>query len=227
MASNRKACEEFIYGFMGRLTRGGGNRTIYERLFKQMNNAQFEEFVVKLENGMPLSIWASNYDKKEMIDYENVLKLCKEIGVELETEIVIYDPDTGVKTKTAIKHMVGVAEVRKQRQMWVKKFSAAKDDTQIDDLTGQVMGDSRSTGLSMPEIQVLRNLGLHTMANELYNVKGGDVDALKAYRGDLMATGSTTTNGSLRQGTIAKSLKTTHFLLRGRHLDNNIDKRYG
>jgi hypothetical protein len=227
MAKNRKAFEDFVLTFMGKLTVGGNNRVIYDRLFKSMNDAQFEQFIVKLEGGQSLAIWASNYDPREMIHYENIIKLSKEYGVAIEQQLVVYDEDTGIKSLTAYKAIVGTAEIRKQRQMLVKKFSGAKNDHSIDDLTGQVMGDSRSTGISQPEITVLRNLGLQTMANELYNVKGGDNQALRAYKNDLLTTGKTTTNGSLKKGDIAKVLKTGHFLLRGRHIDNNMDKRYG
>lgn len=225
MASNRKAFEEFVYSFMGKLTKGGGNRTIYERLFGGFSDKDMEAFVVKLEQGMPLCIWASSLDPKEMLDFENILKLAKEYKVELKQQLVIFDEDTGIKSMTEYEAIIGMAEFRKQRQMLVKKFGGAKNDHQVDDLTGQVMGDSRSTGLSQPEITVLRNLGLNILANELYNVKGGDLDALKAYKNDLLTTGKTNTNSSLRKGTIAKVLETAHRLLRGRHIDGNLNTR--
>jgi len=228
MAKNRKKAEEFVLEYMGEITTGGGNRIIYERLFKAMNDAQFDQFVNKVEkNGGSLAIWASNYDPKEMINYENIIKLSKKYGVEIEQQLIIYDADTGAKALTPHKAVVGLAEFRKQRQMLVKKFSAAKNDNQIDDLTGQPMAYSRATGISQPEITVLRNLGLDIMANELYNVKGGDVEAFKAFKNDLLTTGRTTTSGSLKKGTIPKVLRTAHYLLRARGIDNNLDKRYG
>jgi hypothetical protein len=225
MAKNRKGFEDFILTFMGKVTKGGGNRIIYERLFKAMNDKQFEEFMVKLEEIEVLAIWGSNNDPNEMIDWENLKKLAKEYNVSLEQRLVIYDEETGIKSMTPYTAIVGTDVLRKQRQMWVKKFSAAKDDTKIDDLTGQVMGDSRSTGISQPEITVLRNLGLTTMANELYNVKGGDQQALRAYKNDILTTGKTNTNSSLERGDIAKVLKTAYYLLRARGIDNNMNSR--
>jgi hypothetical protein len=224
---NRKEAEEFVLGFMGELTEGGGNRVIYSRLFEAMNDAQFGDFVDKVEQLGSLSIWGSNYNPKEMIHYENLLRISKKYGVEIEQQLIVFDEETGIKSMTPYKAIVGTGELRKQRQMWVKKFSAAKDDHSIDDLTGQVMGDSRSTGISQPEITVLRNLGLTIMANELYNVKGGDLQALRSYKNDLLTTGKTNTNASLQKGDIAKSLKTAHYLLRARGIDNNMNKRYG
>lgn len=222
MAGNRKKFEGYVLEFMGKLTKGGGNKIIYHRLFSAMDDKAMEVFIQTLEAGGQLSVWASNYIPEEKLDYNNLLKVCKEYGVEIEQQLVIYDEDTGIKSLAPYKAIVGRAEARKQRQMWQKKFSAAKNDYEIDDLTGQPMGDSRATGISGPEITVLRNLGLHTMANELYNVKGGDQDALKAYKNDLLTTGTTTTNGSLRKGSGTKILSTVFHLLRGRHIDSNV-----
>jgi hypothetical protein len=162
-----------------------------------------------------------------MIQFSNIQKLAKKYGILLEQRIIVKDPETGITSMSPYKATVGTIPVRKQRQMQVTKFSYAMHDYDIDDLTGQVTGDSRSTGISQPEITVLRNMGLETMANELYNVKGGDLDALKAYKNSLITTGSANVNAALRSGTIAKVLSSVHFLFRGRHIDTNFNKRYG
>lgn len=222
---NRKAFEEYVISYMKRLTKGGGNATIYKRLFAGMNDKQFEEFIKELENGTPLSIWSTNLNKDEEISWDTLLKLGKEIGVELEQQLIITDEDTGIASLTPHKVVVGTVDVRRQREMLVKKFGGAKDDHVIDDLTGQVTGDSRAAGISQPEINNLRSLGLTTVANELYNVKGGDPEALKAYKNELINDGKTTTNEALKRGGVAKVLRTAHFLLRARHLDNNLDKK--
>lgn len=221
---NRKAFEDYVIGFMKKVTKSGHNAVIYRRLFDRLNDKEMEEFVQQLEAGMSLSIWAGNHGK-DMVVFENIKKLALEIGLELEQQLIIVDEDTGIRSLTHYKAIVGTAEVRKQRQMLVKKFSAAKDDHSIDDLTGQVMGDSRASGMSQAEVTVLRNLGLNTLANELYNVKAGDAEALKVYKNDLITSGKTTTNGSLKRGTGVKVLRTANRLLRGRHIDNNLDER--
>lgn len=226
MAQNRKAAEAFILDIMGRATKNGFNRTVYEKVFKDLNNSQFEEFVKALESGKKLAIWFTDHSPDDMPVFTNMLKLCKEVGVELEQQLVVFDEDTGVKTLTPHKAIVGVVEARNQREMLSKKISVATNDNSIDDLTGQVMGESRATGISQPEITVLRSLGLTIMANELYNVKGGDQQALRAYKNDILTTGKTTTNGSLKKGSVAKVLHTAHYLLRGRMLDNNFNSRY-
>lgn len=227
MKGNRKAFEAFVLEFMGALTEGGGNKTIYQRLFAKLDDNQIEEMVVRIEQGSPLSVWVSNWDTKEMIHFENIQKIAKKYGIQLEQRLIVKDPETGVKSMTPYTVTVGTIPIRKQRQMQVTKFSYAMHDYDIDDLTGQVTGDSRSTGISQPEITVLRNMGLETMANELYNVKGGDLDALRDYKNNLITTGVANVNASLRKGTIAKVLSTVYFLFRGRHIDSNLNKRNG
>ena len=110
---NRKAFEDFVISFMKRVTKGGGNAVIYRRLFDRLNDKQFEEFVQELENGRSLAIWASNLDKKESIVWNDILKLSKELGIELEQQLIITDEDTGIASVTPHKVVVGTVEVRK------------------------------------------------------------------------------------------------------------------
>ena len=226
--NNRKAAEEFLIKEMTTITPNGGNGVIYKNLLSKMSDKEFEEFVTHLENGGDLAIWLSNSDRKDDIDFDDVVKRCEELGYPVYQRIVTYDIDTGLKTMTSHPQFVGTAELMKQSQMWAKKVSYAANDNHVEDLTGQVMGDSRATGFSMPEIHVLGlALGLPNTVDELYNVKGGDTSALKAYRNDLIETGGTTINSCLKRGDIAKSLKTLHYWMNARLLENNLDVRNG
>lgn len=223
--SNRKAAEDIILSFVKELTKGGHNFKVYSDLFSRLNDEQFGQFIDQIDKAGGIPIWSSNWDKDEHIEYDTILRLAKKYDVALETQLILTDEDTGLEFITPETYLVGTAEIRKQRQMLVKKFGAAKDDTSIDDLTGQVVGDSRGTGISGPEIKVLIALGLPTVAKELYDVKGGDIKALDVYRTELMETGQTNVNTALKRGSGQKSLQTSHFLFNARHIENNLDKR--
>lgn len=225
MAANRKAFEKLVLDTMGRVTKGGGNRTIYERIFKVCTDEQIEGMIQWCEQGNSLPVWSPGGVPAEELHFDTLMGLCNEFKVKIMQRIISYDEDTGIMSMSPNEAIVGRSELRAQRQFWAKKFNAAKNDYKIDDLTGQVSMESRATGISMPEITVLRGLGLNIMANELYNVKGGDQDALKAYKNDLLTTGKTTTDGSLRKGSGTKVLSTVHYLLRGRHINNNINNK--
>ena len=226
---SRKAAEKFILEFMGKITRGGGNKLIYSELFKTMSDQQFEEFVVKLEKGLEnrqsIPIWASNTDKDEEIDFDIVVKLAEEYGVSLEQQLILTDDTTGIEFLTPKTSFVGITEYRKQRQMLQKKFGAGKDDNTIDDLTGQVVGESKGGGISNPENQIMKTLGLVVTNQELADVRGGDLKALETYRNELITTGQATVYGALRNGNGVKSMKTLHYLLRQRFIDNNLHTR--
>lgn len=226
---SRKAAEEFLLKFMGEVTKGGANRRIYESLFKNMTDEQFMAFVDKaekgLENRQSLPVWSSNTDKSEGIDFDHIVKLAKKYSVALEQQLIMTDEATGIEFTTPKACYVGITEWRKQRQMLQKKFGAGKDDNTIDDLTGQVVGESKGGGISNPENQILKTLGLIITGQELGDVRGGDLKALDAYKNELITTGTATVYGSLRKGSGVKSMKTLHYLLRQRFIDNNLNTR--
>lgn len=228
MKANRKKAEDFLVETMRSLTPNGGNGDYYKAFLGAMDDTEFDKYVTWLENGGDITVWLSNTDRKDDVDFEHIVKLCKDLGVPVMQRIVSYDIDTGLKNMTDKEHFVGTAELMQQGQMWAKKVSAAKDDTKVEDLTGQVMMESRATGFSVPEVSVMGlSLGLDKAVGEIYSVKGGDLDALKAYRTDLIETGKTNTKEVLARGTAAKSLVLVHKVLRARMLDNNLDKRHG
>lgn len=222
---NRKEIEGDILQLAGDFTKGKGNHKLYTELFARLNDEQFKSFWNSIcDNGF-IPMFVDNFDMQETIDYDHMVKVAEKYNIPLEQQLVLIDPDTGLEHTTPEKALVGIAEVRKQRQLQAKKFGASKHDYEVEDLTGQPTGDSRAGGISNPEIQVLLSLGLPTMAKELADVRGGDIDAYRAYKNDILTSGRTTTESSLERGSGVKSLQTAHFLLYGQHIDNNLGDR--
>lgn len=222
---NRKEIEKDILDLAKRFTKGGGSFKIYTELFGRLDDDQFATFWNSVCDNEFIPMFVDNFDMKETIDYDMMVKLGKDLDIPLEQHVVMIDPDTGLEHTLPETAVVGIAEVRKQRQLQVKKFGASKNDYNVEDLTGQPTGDSRAGGISNPEIQILLSLGLPTMAKELADSRGGDVGAYRAYKNDILTTGRTTVQSSLERGTGVKSLQTAHFLLRGQGLDNNMADR--
>lgn len=220
---HRREIEEEILTFAKRMTPGGGSHSVYQALFKRLNDEQFKAFWNGICDSNFIPIFVNNFDNKEMIDFDEICRFAKEEGIPLEQQLVITDPDSGLQYTTPEKAVVGYAETRKQRQLQAKKFGASKHDHETEDLTGQPTGDSKAGGISSPEIRVLLGLGLKTTAKELFDVRGGDTKAYNAYKSDILTSGETTTQSSLKRGGGVKSLQTAHFLLRGRMLDNNLN----
>lgn len=222
---NRKEAEKFLLGMLKKVTKNGNNTKIYEERFKSMNDKEFDQFVNEIENYGGIPIYLSNVIKDDDIVYTNILKLAKELGTEFEQYLFITDDDTGLVHKTAEKHLVGPAPVRKQRQMLSKQMTYAKDDSNISDLTGQAYGDSKGAGFSFQEANILRQHKMINTAKEFYDVLGGDLDALKSFRENVENTGTTNITQNLKQGSGVQSVKTLHYLLRARYINNNLNKR--
>lgn len=220
---NRKEIESEILALAKDFTKGGDNHKLYSELFGRLNDAQFASFWNGICDSGYIPMFVSNFDMKETIDYDLMVKVATKHGIPLEQQLVITDPDTGLQHTTPETCLVGPTEIRKQRQLQTKKFGASKHDYEVEDLTGQPTGDSRAGGISNPELQVLLSLGLPTLAKELADVRGGDAGAYRAYKNDILTSGQSTTQSALQRGTGVKSLQTAHYLLRAQHLDNNLD----
>lgn len=223
--AKRKAIEEGILEFAGSITPGGGSRQVYESIFKNCTDEQFDKIWDGIKKRGYIPIFLDNFDSMEMIDYDLVVGLCNKWEIPLEQQVIIPDPDTGIFHTTPETALVGIVEVGKQRQIIVKKIGVSKHDYDIEDLTGQPTGDSKAGGISNPEINILIALGLSTVAKELASVKGGDIGAYRNYKSQLSTTGTANTQEALRNGTGVKSLQTASWLLRGRHILSTIGER--
>lgn len=221
----RKLIETGILKFAKEITPGGGNHRIYSNLFAVMNDTQFSLFWDTIKKRGYIPVFMDNFDQKEMLDYDYAITLGKKWDIPLEQQVVFIDPDTQIEHKTPEGTVVGISEVTKQRQILIKKIGGAKHDFDVDDLTGQPIGDSKGAGISNPENHMLLALGLPTMAKELTAVKGGDIDAYREYKNSLTTTGSADVNTALKAGSGAKSLVSASWLLYGRHLGNTMRER--
>lgn len=222
MLKNRKEIEADILFLAKRFTPGGFGHQVYTNLFTAMSDDQFKQFWNAIVKSGFIPMFVDNYKRKEMISFELMGKLAKELDIPLEQQLIMVDPDSGLEYTTPQTALVGIVETRKQRQLQAKKFGASKHDHSIEDLTGQPTGDSRAGGISAPELNVLLGIGCPNVAKELADVRGGDVGAYRAFKNDILTTGRSTVEGSLAQGTGVKSLSTVYFLLRGELLDNNL-----
>lgn len=222
---NRKEIERDILELAKKFTIGGGNHKLYSELFGNLKDDQFAKFWNSICDNKFIPMFVDNFDPKEGISYDHMVKVAAEYGIPLEQQLVITDPDTGLQFTTPETALVGIAEARKQRQLQAKKFGASKHDYETEDLTGQPTGDSKAGGISNPEIQVLLSLGLPTLAKELADVRGGDAGAYRAYKNDILSSGRATTESALARGTGVKSLQSAHYLLMGQHIDNNLNAR--
>lgn len=220
--SKRKAIEQGILEFVKEVTPGGGNHRIYSALFKRLSDEHFIVLWEQIKKRCYIPVFLDNFDQKEMVDYAHLKTLSEKWKIPLEQQVTFIDPDTGIKHTTPQTAIVGIVEVAKQRQIVIKKMGVAKHDFDVEDLTGQPVGDSKGAGVSNPENNIFVALGLTTMAKELASVKGGDLGAYRQYKSDLVSSGTASVQGSLKAGSGVKSMQTAEWLMKGRHLIVNL-----
>jgi len=189
--ANRKGAEELILKYIDKIAPGGENKKLYEDLFKSMNAKEFDEFMVNLKNKkitlcviVPL-----NSDISKHTTVKNNVKIGKELGYDFFQHVTIKGQDGVPPYKSPNKYLVYKLPFRRAAQTISKKISIPKNTKSIDLSTGQVTGDSQSSKLTYPEIQMLTGMGLEKSLKELLKNRGGDLKSQNAMMNILYKTG--------------------------------------
>lgn len=212
-----------------------GTKTVdaYVNTINKMTDKELEAFIVALENGVSdnpdprkpmalISLIAPNLVKGPQLDVDRNLKLAEKMGYNFFEQLWLTDPTTGLTTLTNKKYLCMHLPVRRQAQTLDHKISVAADDTKVDDLTGQVTGESKGSGISYPEIQMLEAQGLPNTINELIRARGGDEEAWRIMKRQIIESGEFNNEVLDNVDTRAKVNKTLHHILSGMHIRNNV-----
>lgn len=217
----RKAVEQFIISYIDKLVSGKFNTELYTKLFNSMSDEQFDKFMNKLKNNQAtLSVIIPNNRKDLTVNTENNIKLAKELGFDFFQQLEVGRTDTQPAYKTVNKYMILKLPVRRTAQLLTKKISIPKDNTHIDQSSGQVTGASKGSKISAPEVQVLAGLGLKTSLRELMKIRGGDLGAGNAMNQYLQETGIARQTEVERYSTGVVSKKTLKAYYAGMHIAN-------
>ena len=172
--SKRKAVEAYIIDMVVKITKSDFNKKLYQDLFKSMNNQEFDAFMHKLKDGDILNIIVPHDKGVTNITVENNFKLMKSLGSDFfqHATFTSSNPDIpDVKSKYRYYNLL--LPFRRTKQTSDKGLSVADSDKKVDSITGQVIGDSQTSKLSYPEVQVLNGMGLNDSVSELLSDRGG------------------------------------------------------
>lgn len=219
---NRKAAEEEVYKYIEKILPGSENVALYQAAFKKMSDAQFEAFIVGLEDDSHiLSIISPNLAGPKL-DLKRNMAVAKELGHDFFQRLWLTDSDTGTVYLTPLKYLVMDLPLRRQVQLLVKKSSIPEDNKHIDELTGQPTGASKGSKVSFPELQVLYAQGLEQTIVELMKYRAGDAEGFNAMNRSIMETGGASLEALAKTPTRVKSVVTLATLLKGMHLSNTL-----
>ena len=187
--SIRKQTEEFIITWINKIAPGGENGAIYQKLFSEMDDEAFDNFMKALDKDEArLAIIIPNFGKTGVTTERN-LQLAKELGHKFFQKIW-FEGDSETPTYlTEIPYLVVDLPLRRQAQLLTKKISIPQDNKTVDDLTGQPTGASKGSRISYPETQVMAAMGLDHTLTEFLKFRGGDLKGFDAMNESISRTG--------------------------------------
>lgn len=196
------------------------NSSRYHRILDDMTPKEFNQWMTYVKDGK----WVLHIVTPNMIvnlRNENLLKAADAVGAKLFHRIWMTDYSTGRKFLTDNEYLVLPLPIRRQQQFLDEKMSVPEDDKHIDGMTGQVTGDSKSTQITTPEINILAFRGLDTTLEEMVNVRGGNMVAYGEFRKQAEETGEVHLN-ELDPTTRSRTAVIAQVLLQAMHIENNI-----
>lgn len=219
---NRKAATAELVKWLNEMVPGSETVKDTEKVLNGLTDAQFDDYMQKLETGDEIVSLAVPNLGKDKLDIGRLLKVGEKLGHQFFEQLWLTDAKTGVTYLTPEKYLVVDLPLRRQQQMLSKKISIPTDNRHVDELTGQVTNDSKGASLSLPELQILRSQGLDRPILEMIKVRGGDEKANRAITRQIVENGSASIDSVLGGGTRVKSTETLATLLRGMHLSTNL-----
>lgn len=196
------------------------NSKRYHRLLDSMSDKEFDQWMQYVKEGKwKIHIVAPNL--VVTLKNENSLKAADKVKCKLFHRLWMTDDSTGRQYLTDNEYLVLNLPVRRQQQFLDEKMSVPDNDKQIDGLTGQVTGDSKSSAVTNPEIQILAARGLDATLEEFVNVRGGNIAAYSDFKRQAEETGEIKLN-SLDQNTRSRVAVVGQVLLRSMMIENNI-----
>lgn len=220
--SNRKAATAECLKWINELVPGGQCVKDLEVALNSLTDEEFDQYMQALDDGSEIISIAIPNLGTDKLELERLLKVAEKLDLKLFEQLWLTDAKSGVTYLTPEEYLVVDLPLRRQQQMLAKKISIPDNNRHIDEMTGQVTGDSKGASLSMPELQILRSQGLDRPVLEMIKVRGGDAKAFRAINRQLIETGTAHLDSVLNAGTRPKSTETLSTLLKGMHVYNNL-----
>lgn len=230
----KKAIIELIDSRLSAMIPNTPSINAYKNLIGNMSEKALEAWVTALENGLSenpdltqprdlIRLVSPNLDKANAISVERNIALAEKLNIPLFEHLYLTNHVTGQRFKTNRRYLVLDVPVRRQAQTLDSKISLPEDDSHIDDLTGQVTGESKGASITYPEVQMLAAQGLTNTLKEMLKARGGDETAWAVMKNSLLKTGDFDLDELDRLNTNAKVNQSFSHYLYGMHIRNNVN----
>lgn len=208
MKFNAAKFTAYIIEQVAKVEKNNPNVKFYQDKFKSMSAAEIEQLAISIREGnFHLPYFRENLNDKS-IDRLAWVDLAESLGAEVYTQLWEVDEATGEEYLTPHKYFVPILPIRRQAQNLDDKDSIPLDNATRDLLSGQVVGKSKGSAFSKPQLDALLERGLSQSAMELSKVRGGDLTASMMYNKRIIETGGANIDEILQLGSEAQSQTT-------------------
>ena len=209
---NRNKFEAELISYIERITGNKRATPLYKKIFKDMNDKQFDVWLSDLGNeDTALTAIVPNGEKSGGLQTSNLQKIAAEINVKLYERVWLTTP-SGLPVLSNHKALFTNVFVRRLSQSVMSKMIVAHDDKSVDSITGQPTKKSTGNSLTNPEVELMASYGLEEAAKEIHNTRGGDEGAYRAYKALIATRGVATKNDIAPYKTGVKSSKMVNTL---------------
>lgn len=180
MTKKRQAIELKIQQTLAALDPSGINAKKYADMFASMDDKQFakwiEAFKANEESNFRVDIEEFGDDSRK-IQYDKVEDAAKVLGISIFENVYMpfasSNPNRPIRTKRPV--LVGYLNFKRTQQLVTKKTGLAASDTDRDDLTGAVKGESKAGTTTGIENELLSGVGGDIIIAELCGARGDNL----------------------------------------------------
>lgn len=219
--ASRKEMEEELFTFIEEIS-DKSNSDRYRKVFKEMNDSEFNIFVDRVEAGKINLAVVQPTGIKNTVTVEKTLAVAEKYGIKLLDKVVFKDDAPYIPN---LEMSILRLPDKRTVQTLASKIGVPEDSKTIDTITGQVTGKSSSSKITLPEAQLLDSLGLKDSLIELMKIRGGDQGALRTYNAMLENQGSANQEIINRFGTGVVSGKVLEAMFNSMLLDINLTNK--
>lgn len=188
---------------------------------EELDDAAFDKFMADIRDGKNYIPFVAPGFKDHGVTLRNNFAVAEKLGVQFFQPVKYEDRSTGVMywTKPAL---ILDLPVKRQIQTREAGISVAGSKMSTDDMTDQVVGDSKASSVTSPESSGALARGTVNILAEFMGPRGGNLAANRTFEKDLMQTGRGSIHAAMRDGSRAKATDTFSVILKCMHFKNNL-----
>lgn len=195
MNPKRQKIELLIDRVLKAIDTSGKNAEKYRNMFHAMSDQQFTQWITKFLADPKSNIRVDIEEfgpQNRRLRFENIENAANILGIKLFEYVymphVSSDPNRPVRTKEPV--LVGYLNIKRPQQMVMKKTGLTISDTDRDENTGAVKGESKAGTTTGVENELLAGAGANMILSEFSGARGDNVTEYDNMLDEISRSGS-------------------------------------